>query len=196
MTCMDNVPEDVMHYEIMPYLNYEERINFNQALKPIHRKKDNKINESVKLKHAVRVAGNEFVIKAARHTYYKDMIDNLIPTHSNQYNMQLCMYESLRAIIEIFKKCMKDEMTYVFIMLTPLNKRRFIELCCDFSEEARMVSQYSNYDRTMIGELATVSKQLLAKLLEEPDNLSAYKKILGKDTLDKTNLLSIMELLV
>jgi len=33
-------------------------------------------------------------------------------------------------------------------------------------------------------------------LLEEPDNLSAYKKILGKDTLDKTNLLSIMELLV
>ena len=35
---MDDLAEDTLHYEIMPYLNYEERINFNQSLKPIHRR--------------------------------------------------------------------------------------------------------------------------------------------------------------
>ena len=37
MACMDDLAEDTLHYEIMPFLTYEERINFNQSLRPIHR---------------------------------------------------------------------------------------------------------------------------------------------------------------
>jgi hypothetical protein len=37
MACMDDVPEFVVHYEIKSYLDFEDKINLNRALKPMHR---------------------------------------------------------------------------------------------------------------------------------------------------------------
>jgi len=53
---MDSLAEDTLHYEIMPYLSYEERINFNMALKPQHRHTKKFKDKDASLNHEFHVA--------------------------------------------------------------------------------------------------------------------------------------------
>jgi hypothetical protein len=62
MACMDDLAEDTLHYEIMPFLTYEERINFNQSLRPIHRQ-SKKIKTDKLTEHLRTLFINQYLIK-------------------------------------------------------------------------------------------------------------------------------------
>ena len=59
---MDDLAEDTLHYEIMPFLTYEERINFNQSLRPIHRQ-SKKIKTDKITEHLRTLFINQYLIK-------------------------------------------------------------------------------------------------------------------------------------
>jgi flagellar motor component MotA len=53
MACMDFLSEDTLLYEIMPYLDYYSRINFNVSLRSLHRRGRNlsRKDKNIFLKH-------------------------------------------------------------------------------------------------------------------------------------------------
>ena len=83
MTSMDDLSEDTIHYEIMPFLSYEDRINFNRTLKPEHRrtKKFAKKDKNVTLKHELSVLIIQIKItiaKVEQSLTSKDSFNNIL----------------------------------------------------------------------------------------------------------------------
>jgi len=83
MASMDDLSEDTIHYEIMPFLSYEDRINFNRTLKPEHRrtKKFAKKDKNVTLKHELSVLIIQIKITIAKveeSLTSKDSFDNIL----------------------------------------------------------------------------------------------------------------------
>lgn len=115
MTCMDDIPEDILHYEIMKYLDFEEKIYFNQSLKPIHRK-SKKIPKKNIIIHELFTIMKTFNVMMS-------IQDN--KRSSSNYE------ESAKHIKKIFIYCLKSDVLK-FISTFPRFKEVILDKCVEF----------------------------------------------------------------
>lgn len=114
---MDDVPEFVVHYEIKAYLDFEDKINLNRALRPIHRM-SKKISTEKLINHEFCVITRDLLLMLRKQ---KESAEFQI----NNRN------ESAKRIEKIFKYCMKP-MVLNFISLFPGFKDVLLERITKF----------------------------------------------------------------
>ena len=182
MACMDDLAEDTLHYEIMPYLNYEERINFNQSLRPLHRR-NKKFTKKQLLEHSFSIIALEYRVKLNLYEYY-NISEGIKDKKKDEKIIEL--------LYKIFLFCV-DEKVAKFIKLFPTLHKAMIGRCIIFKD----VTYYIGRNCTKEQEenfIQTSTK--LYDLLTSDINMKDYYKLLKCEVIGEKNLNSILESLI
>lgn len=177
---MDDLAEDTLHYEIMPYLNYEERINFNQSLKPIHRR-NKKFTKKQLLEHSFSIIASEYRVKLNLYEYYR--------INKNEKKKDEKIIELL---YKIFVFCVNEKVVK-FMKLFPTLHKAMIGRCIIFKD----VTYYIGRNCTKEQEenfIQTSTK--LYDLLTSDMNMKDYYKLLKCEVVGQENINSILESLI
>lgn len=197
MACMDDLAEDTLHYEIMPFLTYGERINFNQSLRPLHRR-NNKFTKQQLLEHSFHMITYEYLAKLNIHHYYLSESRKVNPyDYHIQYYDKNSEYrklkeKSIELLYQIFVYC-ADEKVAKFMKMFPTLYDTVLERSRVFKD----VTYYIGRDCTKEQEenfIKTSTK--LYDLLTSDINMKDYYKILKYEVAEPKNINSIMESLI
>lgn len=160
---MDDVPEFIIHFEIKSYLDYEDKINLNRALQPIHRM-SKKIPIKDIVNHEFCVITRDLMLMLEKQ---KELTFLLPITDRN---------ESAKAIENIFKYCMKPRVLD-FISSFPGFKKAILEKTNTY--KTMTVPEYQKVDMCNIKSLVYYSKVLEIKI--HKNNCTKYLKYFQVD---------------
>jgi hypothetical protein len=129
LTVFDNLPLDVIKFEIFPSLNYDERINLNQCLPP-----QDRISKKM-LKASIEKHERDILVKtikkyldyndSTRFLWYEDEGSRLEHQLQNMIGMFILLqkprYFALIAKYPIFRACVLDKIISLVQQLIELN---------------------------------------------------------------------------
>ena len=166
MACMDDVPQFVIQYEIMPYLTYEEKIYLNQSLKPIHR-----VSKKIPLKDLVQ--HECYTITQTFLGYLdkqkKESTNGIVP-------------KKINTLKQIFLYCLRPEVLKLIVSI-PSFKDVIMRKCEEFSSKENE-HQYVNYILKDKKTVVYLTKLVLIKIKEF--EFDGYKKFIVKGPDGKT----------
>lgn len=191
MACMDDLAEDTLHYEIMPYLTYEERINFNQSLRPIHRR-NKKLTKKQLLEHSFVITLDEYTCKLNLHNYYNGEMKKHYSIYFDSPEYKTLKHKSLELIYKIVLFCTDDKVIKFLKMCPSLH-----EVVLQKSKEFKNPSSYVGIicTKEYQNKLIYISKKLY-NLLSSDINMKDYYKILNYEIIHSTNIKSVLESLI
>jgi hypothetical protein len=197
MACMDDLAEDTLHYEIMPFLTYGERINFNQCLRPLHRRNE-KFTKKQLLEHSFAIISSEYRVKLNLHEYYLgearkvNPYDYHIQYYDKNSEFRKLKEKSIELLYQIFVFC-ADEKVAKFMKLFPALHTAVLGRSIVFKD----VTYYIGRDCTKEQEenFVKISTKLY-DLLSSDMNMKDYYKILKCEVAEPTNVNNIMDSLI
>jgi len=197
MACMDDLAEDTLHYEIMPYLTYEERINFNQSLRRLHRR-NKKFTKKQLLEHSFAIITSEYRVKLNLHHHYLEESRKV-----NPYDYHIQYYDKNSEFIKLKQK--SSELLYqIFLYCADEKVAKFIKMFPALHEAVlgrsivfKNVTYYIGHGCTKEQEENFVKiATKLYDLLSSDINMKDYYKILKCEVAEPTNINNIMDSLI